>query len=162
MSESTTTAVAVLSNDELNEVIDFDAAVAQAGLREEDMVLIASPYTVLNQDKDPLLATPFFIRSVRFAEDVESVNENGEPSQYCVLHVVDRANNMFVVTDGSTGIFKQIMREVEKRIENGHATPTQNFMVVNGLRKSTYKIGADNKPVAKGKPGRDAATYYFA
>jgi hypothetical protein len=149
-------AVTGIDNEELNTVLTFDEAATASGLSEQDMVFIASPYTVLNQDKDILLDNPFFIRAIRFATDAETENS------YTVFHCVTRANESYVVTDGSTGIFRQLSRVVSQRIADGHPTPFQNVMVPNGLRKSEYGIDAEGKPVPKGaKAVSKAATYYL-
>jgi hypothetical protein len=147
---------------DLNSVVTFDEAIAAAGLSEEQMVVVTNPYTVLNKDKDVLVDQPFFVKLIRFTKDAETDNP------FAILYVVDRANQMFVVTDGSTGIFRQALAIVAQRVKDGHPTPFQNWMIVNGLRKSEYKLGVDNKPLTKEdiangvKASSTGVTYYFA
>jgi len=146
----------VLSADELNATVSFEEALAQSGLTSEQIVVVASPYTVLNKDKGILVDNPFFIRNVRFATDEDSGNE------YAVFYAVTRANEMYVVTDGSTGIRAQLKSIVAQREKDGHPTPTQNFLVANGLRVSEYGLNADNKPAKAGeKVTGKASTYYL-
>lgn len=146
---------------ELNAVLTFDEAVAQSGLSDAEMVVISNPYTVLNKDKDILVDNPFFVKLVRFTRDEETDNP------FAILYVIDRSNQMFVVTDGSTGIFRQSLDIVAQRVKDEHPTPYQNWVLPNGLRKSEYKLGADNKPLSKAdiaagvKASSMGATYYL-
>ena len=130
--------------ESINDVMTFDEAIAASGLRVEDTIVVINPYTVINKDKDALLNKPFFIRMVRFAIDEET------GAEYAVFYAVTRDNEMYVVTDGSTGIHQQLLKLVDK-YDRDHS-----FLIANGLRKSDYKI-ADGEN--KGKP---ATTYYLA
>lgn len=136
---------AVLLNDELwkysgdiNSVVTFDEIAPDAE------VLVFNPYTVINKDKDVLLGVPFVIRHGRIATDPETFND------YAVLYVVTANNDLFVVTDGSTGIKEQYIAKV-----NEHGKPGP-FLIPNGLRKSEYVYEA---PDGSKSP---AVTYYFA
>lgn len=132
--------IAKIDNDELNAVRTFDELIASTGIPEADLVVIVNPYTVLNKDKDALLNKPFFIRHVRFTAD----KQTGAP--FCVFYAVTKDNEMFVVTDGSTGIYAQLQKITEDYGRQG------NFLIANGLRKSDYL--AEN--------GQPATTYYLA
>lgn len=133
-------AIAPLNADELNSVRTFDELIKESGVAESDLVVILNPYTVLNKDKDALLNKPFFIRQVRFTTD----DTTGNP--FCVIYAVTRDNEMYVVTDGSTGIYKQLVKITEDYAR------THSFLIANGLRKSDYL--AEN--------GQPATTYYLA
>lgn len=150
--------LAIATTDERDIVLTFEEAIAAAGLTEEQMVFVASNYRVLTgDDKSELIAKPFFIRLARFAIDPET------DRPYVVLYVVTKDNEMLILTDGSTGIYKQISKRVAERIEDKHPTPVENWMVVNGLRVSEYGIDADGNPVAAGvKPAGKARTFYIS
>ena len=144
--------------EEVNAVITFQEAIAASGFNQEDITYLSSPYVILKGDeKDRLLQTPFYIRAWRFAEDTETERP------YVVAFVVTEGNDMFILTDGSTGIYEQLKKLTAKRLEEGHAAPVEHAMVVNGLRKSEYGLNAENKPAAKGeKVVGKATTYYLA
>ena len=151
-----------VSQEWVNAVVTFDEAIAQAGLSEEQMVVVTNPYKVLNKDKDVLLEAPFFVKLARFTQD----EVTGNP--FVILYAIARDNSMYVITDGSQGIFRQVAAIVSQRIADGHPTPFQSMMIVNGLRKSDYPLGADNKPLSKAdiqagvKPSSIGTTYYLA
>lgn len=151
-----------VDQDWLNSVVTFDEAIAEAGLSEEQMVVVTNPYKVLNKDKDVLVDTPFFVKLARFTQD----EETGNP--FVILYAIARDNSMYVITDGSTGIFRQVGSIIAQRLADGHPTPFQSMMVVNGLRKSEYGLGADNKPLSKAdiqagvKASSKGVTYYLA
>lgn len=130
--------------DSINDVMTFDEAIAAGGIPLEDTIVVINPYTVLNKDKDALLNKPFFIRMVKFTVDTDT------GAEYAVFYAVTRDNEMFVVTDGSTGIHKQLISLVERYQRD------YSFLIANGLRKSDYKIESGEN---KGKP---ATTYYLA
>jgi len=145
-----TTELATITNDELNTAVTFEEAIAHAqslGLTSADVTVIVNPYTVLNQNKDALLDTPFFVRLVRFPVDKDTKRE------YSVMYCVTKGNDMFVVTDGSTGIYTQLLAIVAKRENDQHPTPEQNLFIANGLRKSDY---------IHEESGQPATTYYLA
>jgi hypothetical protein len=142
-----TTSKTVATQDDLNTVVTMRDAVEAAlatGLTRDDVEVIVSPYEVLNKDKSPLLNVPFFIRKVAFKKDPET--EGG----YAVVHLVDANDKLWVMTDGSTGIYTQLVKIVE------NAGRDHDFFIANGLRKSDYKI--PDGPNA----GQPATTYYLA
>lgn len=149
-----------MNNDDVNAVITFDDALSQSGFNEEDVLVIASPYRVLKGDeKAELVGVPFYMRSWRFAIDGETERP------YVVVHAVTKANDLVILTDGSTGIFAQLSKLSAERIKTGHATPFENGLVANGLRYSEYMVDADGKPIKAGsgaKPDGKARTYYLA
>lgn len=137
------------------------AAVTVEGLTEEQMLFVRSNFRVID-NKDELLQVPHMIRAVRFAKDEDSERP------YVVVYAVAKlpaGDEMVIYTDGSTGVFAQLVRAIQKRTEDGHPTPTQWFNVVNGLSKSEYKLTeVDGKP-RPAKPGEkvsgSATTYYL-
>lgn len=135
-----------ISSEELNTAVTIQEAIAAAqamGLTEEDMTVVVNPYEVLNQDKDPLLGVAFFIRYVRFAVDEKT------GAEYAVLYCVTRENKMYVVTDGSTGIYRQLLKIVA---DYGRDV---NFFIPSGLRKSDYEVEINGRK-------QPATTYYLA
>lgn len=146
MSKEITAVKTIDDHDELDVALTFEEAIAFSGLPEEQTVFIASNYEVVNQDKDSLLRVPFFIRLVNFKTDDKSGNE------YSISYLVTKDNRMVVMTDGSTGIYRQLAKLVAARAEDGHPTPTQNIFIPNGLRKSDYIVEGVG----------EATTYYLA
>jgi hypothetical protein len=145
----------------INTAISWDDAIRSSGLNEEEYVYVSSPYTTLKGDeKDRLLSTPFYVRAWRFAKDADTAQE------YVVLYTVLENGDMFIITDGSTGIFSQMKSVTTKRIGEGHATPVEHLMVANGLRVSEYNLTTDKGATRPAKPGEKvtgkARTYYLA
>jgi hypothetical protein len=158
VTDTTTNEIAKLDREQINSVVSFDEAIAQANLTEDQLTYVASPYTVLkDREKETLVNVPFFIRGVRFAHD------ESQDADYAVVYVVSRNNEMFIFTDGSTGIYKQLLAEVARRANDGHPTPAANIMVANGLRVSEYFVNETTGEISQtgGKGFRQGATYYL-
>lgn len=122
----------------------YDEAVQAAqvdGLSEEETLFVRSPFRVIDK-KEELLQVPHMIRAVRFGQDADSKRP------YAVVYAIAKlpgGDEMVIYTDGSSGIFAQLVRAIQDRKEKGHPTPTQWFNVVNGLSKSDYKLVKDVK-----------------
>ena len=156
-------AVRGMAKDQYETALTFAEAVGEAttaGLSKEDMLTVLNPYEAMNQDKSPLLDVPFMIRHVAFLTDEKTGNG------YLNMWVITEGDKLYRVTDGSTGIHKQMLALVGKRLEEAHPTPYDYFVVPGGLRSSTFDVGADNKPIKKGdtttKVTSTATTYYLA
>lgn len=150
----------VISRDSLDTALTFAEAVSEAeayGLSPEEYTVVTNIYEPLGKNKDALLAKPFFVRSVRFSAD----KITGNP--FVILHVVSHDGNRYLVTDGSSGIYKQMDALVTRRITEGHKTPYNFYMIANGLRKSEFGINANGETVALGAADMKerAATYYL-
>lgn len=150
----------VLRREVIDAPVTFLEAISEAeafGLSEADYTVVTNVYEPLKKDKDALIGVPFFIRNVRFSQDKTTKKE------FVILHVVDERNNRYLVTDGSTGLFTQISRIVEQRIDAGSPTPYNFILCANGLRKSEFGIDKDGNTVAIGDPALEskAATYYI-
>jgi hypothetical protein len=150
-----------MSKAEIERAVTFEEAIGELndrGIDSADVTLVLNPYETLNKDKDALLERPFLIRSAKFMVDKQTGKE------YVNLWVVREDDRLFRVTDGSTGIFAQMNAEVERRLETGHKTPYNYFLVANGLRKSEFGIDKDGNTVELGDPTMvsKAATYYLA
>lgn len=147
--------------DEINTPVTFEEALASSGLNEEEYSFISSPYTVLKDDgKMQLENVPFYVKAWNFSRDTET----GNP--YVILYVVTKNNDMFIITDGSTGIFAQMTELTKKRIAQGHAHPVEHLMVANGLRVSEYALHKENGELRPAKAGEKVdgkgRTFYLA
>jgi hypothetical protein len=138
----------------VNDVVSFSdiqSMARVAGLDEADVVFLANPYTVLqNRDKDKLIGIPFMIRYWRFTQDEKTKR------YYVVAYCVTRDDEMFILTDGSTGIKAQLASLTVKRKEDGHKFPDQYAMIVSGLTRSDYDYEDDKGEIS------EAHTYYLA
>lgn len=158
----------VLGQSEINTIVTFEEAIARAAAAAEvttdELVTVASPWRAIDDmgGKDYLLSKPFFIVDASFNKDRETER------WYVVLHIVTQANEMFYVTDGSTGIKDQMLSIIGQRKSDQHPTPFEGFTIANGLRKSEYqlvKIDGETRPAPRdwdGKIEGKATTYYLA
>lgn len=149
-----------LTRDELDTPLTFEEAWAEIsdhGLSENDVVLVTNVYEPLGKNKDPLVAKPFVVRSVKFSAD----KVTGNP--FVIMHCIDQQNNRWLLTDGSSGIYKQMDAQVAKRMEDGHPYPFNFYVVANGLRKSEFGIDANGSAVPLGDSMAvdRGATYYI-
>ena len=160
-----TTEIAVkgMDKEQYETALTFAAAVSEAtnaGLGREDMLTVLNPYEAMNQDKSALLDVPFMIRHVAFLTDEKTGNG------YLNMWVITENDKLYRVTDGSTGIHKQMLSLVGKRLDEGHKTPYDYFVVPGGLRSSTFDVDANGTPIRKGdtetKVSSTATTYYLA
>lgn len=144
-----------VDRDDLEFAMSFDQAIAGAGLEESQLSFVASPYRVV-KDKNELVNQPFYIRFFRIAIDEKT------DRPYVVVYAITRGDEMVIFTDGSTGVFRQLTKEAQRRIDEGHPVPNGAILVLNGLRVSEYGIDKDGKPVGSGvKPDSMAETFYL-
>lgn len=143
------------SRAELDVPVDFESAIAASGLTQEQLAYVGSIYEVL-KNKSELINNPFFIRAYRFM--------SGDMGTFVIVYGVRKSDNKnFIITDGSTGVCRQLQSLYEQRIKAGHPTPFENVLIPNGLRESTYFIDEDGQPLPKGVTGkRTGVTYYIA
>lgn len=146
-----------LTAENVNAVMEFEEAIKASGFNVEDITFIGSPFRILQGDeKAELIGVPFFIRSWRFTIDKDTERP------YVVIHAITKANDMVIITDGSTGIHKQLEALTVKRISEGHAAPMEQALVANGLRVSEYGT-LKGQPVKAGeKPDGKGRTFYLA
>lgn len=100
-------------------------------------------------DKSKILGMPFVILSWDFHE-----GDFGDFVSALVIFPNDE--KIYVLNDGSTGIFKQLQEITRNREENGHPFPQAGRRVDKGLRVSDYDYTDE-----KGKTA-PAKTYYLA
>lgn len=158
-----TIAVRGMQKEQYETALTFADAVDEAkgaGLTREDMLTVLNPYEAMNQDKSALLDVPFMIRHVAFLVDEKTINP------YLNMWVITEGNKLYRVTDGSTGIHKQMLGLVGKRLDENHPTPYDYFVVPGGLRASIFDVDAEGTPIKKGdketKVASTATTYYLA
>ena len=100
------------------------------------------------EDKDLLIKVPFIALTWSFTQ-----GDFG--ADYLIMRIVTADGKKFVVTDGSTGLCRQV-QEFER--ETGR---TAGLKVERGLRKSEYFLGADNQPVSSDEGFGKGYTYYL-
>ena len=89
--------------------------------------------------KESLVGFPFLIVDVKF--------HKGEFGDYAAVLCMDNTGKRFVFTDGSTGIYRQLLDLAERLGSRGLA----GIACRKGLKASEYE-----------KDGRKAVTYYLA
>jgi hypothetical protein len=101
--------------------------------------------------KSDLVGKPFIIGNLAFRK--------GDFGPYVTLTAVDKDNNMFVVNDGSTGVYRQMVKWLHEKgqLDAGIDKPeSQEYEVrilcKSGLRRSDYE----------GPGGKPSVTYYVA
>lgn len=76
--------------------------------------------------------------------------------QFIVVRGMTKDGQRFSFADGSTGIYRQLVRLTETRVKNGAATPNAGLYVPGGLTVSEYEHTDE-----KGKKTK-AQTYYLS
>lgn len=123
----------------INRIDSFQAAFAAfsaTDLKQEDMLYQASPYPLL-EDKNTLVGVPFIITQVKWGESKKFVR-NGESARFVILYIVTEGDELWTVTDGSTGIADQVQTLVADRQSRGVIPADQGIYVKNGLTRSDY------------------------
>lgn len=111
------------------------------------------------KDKNMLVNVPFVIVDYRFTDsDKYRDPETGEKTQFAILRIVTREaletdgkSGKWIVTDGSTGIMKQVGEWVTKKAINLDADKVPALVCKGGLVRSDYE-----------GPAGAATTYYIA
>lgn len=143
-----------LSVEDLAAVKTFDeamklAAQAHGGLL--DSVELGDGFSIL-EDKQKLVGVPFVIVEWEHGKNVTM----GE--KFVIVRLVTQANQKFIITDGSTGI----MRQLETMPGNRRG----GIFCREGLRASVYGLDVNGQPVTIGSAEQDgnkqATTYYIA
>ena len=80
----------------------------------------------------------------------------GQP--FVVVRGITKDGQRFRFSDGSTGVFRQLVKITENRIENNSKTPNAGLHVLHGLTRSNYKVP---HPTREGIE-IEATTYYIA
>lgn len=112
--------------------------------------VLADEWPVL--DKKKLINVPMMLATW-------SVSEPGQGDgggQYIVVRGITKDGRRFRFADGSTGIFKQLVKLTHERVVNGSATPNAGLYVPGGLTVSEYDYTDDKGAKSK------ASTYYLS
>ncbi len=159
--EPTTTGelVKAFSPDQLSSIASFDDAVrlSQMTFGEVDAATDLGDGFELLKDKDPLVGVEFIIvdRQFRFST-VEGDLANAAPREYVTVKLVTRRGK-FRISDGSTGIFRQLADHRDK--------PFRPMLCPTGLTVSKDYIVRDESGVARtDDQGRvlKGTTYYIS
>lgn len=123
------TVPARVDEDALRQVESFDQAFALAadvwGGVVDASELLGTGFDVLNsEEKTQLLNVPFVI--------LDTAVHDGEQGEFCSIVAVTEKGARYIINDGSTGIYQQILKLREKTEKNG------GWLVRHGLRKSEY------------------------
>lgn len=133
------------NTDALASIQSFDdalALLASAGVSINSTEEYGDGFKILaNADKDRLVKLPFIVLGMKFP--------TGDHGEFVVMHIVTKSGEKWIVTDGSTGIYKQAALYAGKG-------KTAGLLVPDGLIRSDYKY-TDNE--GKETP---ATTYYLS
>lgn len=122
----------------LTNLTDIEKAFEAAGLAVLDFASLTGDGWGDVVEKDTLLGQPFLIADVKF--------HTGDFGDYAAVLAVKLDGTRVVFTDGSSGIYKQLIR-----LEEQTGGRLSGIACRSGLRKSEYE-----------KDGRAARTYYIA
>lgn len=151
-----------LSDDDLRTVQTLSDAFGMLGVTVEDYSeSYGSGFTVLDSDeKIRLVGVPFGILEWRF--------NMGDQGEFVSCVVMTEEGAKYVINDGSTGIYEQLRKVTDSRVERGadEYQSTHGLLVKRGLRKSDYDTDETGKPLAKDADRKLAkgrgTTYYLA
>ena len=154
MTEIATKQTPYYAETELAAIKSFDDALAMFNETErgEDFADYGSGFEVLEtSSKSRLIGVPFIALDWFF--------RSGDNGDYVVAHIVTKAGEKLVLTDGSTGILKQLRRVTDARVMRGWSDveARANLICRSGLTESAYQY-ADEKTGEL----RNATTYYIA
>lgn len=119
---------------------DAFKALADAGIQITNATDYGDGFTVID-DKKRLVDNPFIVVNARLA--------HGDFGHFSILHVITKQNEKFIVIDGSTGIYAQVLRH--------GVSVFIGLLCELGLTVSEYEY-EDEKTGEK----RPAKTYYIA
>lgn len=134
---------------------EFEALAGALGIDDTDVI---SPWRVI-KDKDELINRPFYIRDWKFSDSKKFIG-----SFVVIYGVTYDTGEMFIITDGSTGIHNKIVDVMEKRALNPKTEGVTGFLkIANGLRRSDYWIDAFGK-ITDDESARvsTGSTYYLS
>lgn len=119
----------VRDEDVLRDIETFEQAYALAAEAYGGVVdaseLLGTGFDVLNSDeKKQLVNVPFIVLDSRI--------HDGEQGAFCSLVAVTEKGARYIINDGSTGIYAQVLRLREKTAKDG------GWLIRHGLRDSEY------------------------
>lgn len=134
----------------------FDSAIAhfREGFGVVNIGDVAGDGFSLQKDKTLLENVPFLIIDWKEISGISS--DTGRP--YATIRIITADGRKYRISDGSTGIYSQLLRMADKGVRHGIAVP-------KGLFKSEYWVDADGMPLKdpdtyKGEK-RKAYTFYL-
>lgn len=143
-----------LSTEQLAGISSFDEAIKLAAQTHGGMLdstELGDGFSIL-EDKQKLVGVPFVIVEWEHGKNVTM----GE--KFVILRIVTQANQKLIITDGSTGIMRQL--EVMPGNRRG------GIFCREGLRASVYGLDVNGEPVTIGSAEQDGnkqgTTFYIA
>lgn len=140
-----------LSEDIRQDINSLDDYSRLTGHEIVDLSEVLESYDILNKEsKERLVGRPIFLMDWRFNDSKEIVKD-GKPAEFVSVLVMDVATGeKFILNDGSTGIYQQLLAITKRLGRRGGITCR------NGLRKSEYTHYFDNGDTV------NAVTYYLS
>lgn len=126
---------------EIKSISDALQALSDAGIPVVDSTELGNGFVVI-PDKGNLVGVTFVVMGAR-----QTIGDQGE---FSILYVMTENGDKWVVTDGGSGIHRQIGDVIEA---NGTAA---GLLVKGGLVRSDYQYVGDDGV------GRPATTYYLS
>ena len=139
MSEEITRTIPVISTDALREIDSFEAALELARETFGGTVAVSDVLSdgfALVEDKRKLINVRFLVVSFSFAVSKERFDENGKGLKYAVVRLVTERNEKLFLTDGSAGIYNQLVNLADRGIYG-------SILANHGLRMSEYEVVND-------------------
>jgi hypothetical protein len=154
MSETTGTEMVKRENFEtadLRSISTFEDALSlfkEQGVSIEDATDAIGDGFEMLEDKEFLVKRPFLFVQWTFTH-----GDFGD--DYMIARVVADDGGKYVITDGSTGLYRQV-REYEESTGK-----TRGLLVKRGLRKSEYFLDGKGQPSAEDTGNGKGSTYYL-
>lgn len=92
-----------------------------------------------DEDKPKLIGTAFLILDWRRIP--------GDMGMFATIRLLTEDGKRVRISDGSTGVYQQLVQIEIEREKKGHKAPTQGVLVRKGLRASDYFIYKDSREV---------------
>lgn len=110
------------------------------------------------ENKDSLVGVEMIFLDWRFTD--------GDFGQFVSIEAVTKAGDKFIINDGSTGLYQQMVNITAQRAAAGRPDTQTGLYVPHGLTKTDYFFNEDTKETASRKPEnggkawKPASTYY--
>jgi len=148
---------------DLKSIADVELYFRSEGIDASDGSEITDGFAKLD-NKERLVSVPLLVVDWAYFNSNEYAG-----AEVATIRLMTQPGEKFRISDGSTGLYRQLKDIEARRIEVGHQHPTQDLYVRQGLRVSRYWIStatgmtmtqqqADETPTGEKKA---AATYYF-
>ena len=140
---------------------DAAQALAGAGIAVERSSDYGNGFSVLT-DKNLLVGQDFLILDWRW--NTGSFGDGESEGAFVSAQIITKANEKWILNDGSTGICQQLIRVTETRIKNAYSRPQTGLIVEGGLTASTYFVSPKDGSISKSpvKGWTPATTFYLA